>query len=177
MDRNKYYGGESASLTPLEELYSKFGKGGPPDNLGRGRDWNVDLIPKFIMADGELVKLLIHTGVTRYLEFKQIDGSYVYKQDKGGKIHKVPATEAEAIGTSLMGLLEKRRFKNFLQFVYAYDKSNPSTQGGFPPQTPMRAIFDKFSLDANVSDFTGHALALYRDDKLTYNTFLYIKFI
>jgi Rab GDP dissociation inhibitor len=163
MDRNKYYGGESASLTPLEELYSKFGKGGPPDNLGRGRDWNVDLIPKFIMADGELVKLLIHTGVTRYLEFKQIDGSYVYK--KGGKIYKVPATEAEAINTSLMGLLEKRRFKNFLQFVYAYDKSNPSTQGGFPPQTPMRAIFDKFSLDANVSDFTGHALALYRDDK------------
>ena len=25
MDRNKYYGGESASLTPLEELYTKFG--------------------------------------------------------------------------------------------------------------------------------------------------------
>ena len=29
---------------------------------GRSRDWNVDLIPKFLMANGALVKLLIHTG-------------------------------------------------------------------------------------------------------------------
>jgi len=40
------------------------------------------------------VKLLIHTGVTRYLEFKSVDGSYVYKS---GKIHKVPANEKEAL--------------------------------------------------------------------------------
>ena len=39
------------------------------------RDWNVDLIPKFLMANGQLVKLLIHTGVTRYLEFKSIEGT------------------------------------------------------------------------------------------------------
>lgn len=58
------------------------------------RDWNVDLIPKFLMANGQLVKLLIHTGVTRYLEFKSIEGSYVYK---GNKISKVPADEKEAL--------------------------------------------------------------------------------
>ena len=58
------------------------------------RDWNVDLIPKFLMANGQLVKLLIHTGVTRYLEFKSIEGSYVYK---GTKISKVPADEKEAL--------------------------------------------------------------------------------
>ena len=47
---------------------------------------------------GQLVKLLIHSGVTRYLEFKCVDGSYVYK--KGGKIHKVPASESEALTSS-----------------------------------------------------------------------------
>lgn len=46
---------------------------------------------------GQLVKLLIHSGVTRYLEFKSVEGSYVYK--KGGKIHKVPSTETEALAT------------------------------------------------------------------------------
>jgi RAB protein geranylgeranyltransferase component A len=46
---------------------------------------------------GALVKLLIHTGVTRYLEFKSCEGSYVYK---GGKIFKVPADEKEALGSS-----------------------------------------------------------------------------
>uniref|UniRef100_A0A2K6EPM5 Rab GDP dissociation inhibitor n=1 Tax=Propithecus coquereli TaxID=379532 RepID=A0A2K6EPM5_PROCO len=53
MDRNPYYGGESASITPLEDLYKRFKLPGPPPaSMGRGRDWNVDLIPKFLMANG-----------------------------------------------------------------------------------------------------------------------------
>uniref|UniRef100_A0AAY4EMP1 Rab GDP dissociation inhibitor n=1 Tax=Denticeps clupeoides TaxID=299321 RepID=A0AAY4EMP1_9TELE len=52
MDRNPYYGGESSSITPLEELYKRFGlNDSPPESMGRGRDWNVDLIPKFLMAN------------------------------------------------------------------------------------------------------------------------------
>jgi len=34
------------------QLYEHFGKGKAPESLGRGRDWNVDLIPKFLMANG-----------------------------------------------------------------------------------------------------------------------------
>ncbi|XP_060567842.1 rab GDP dissociation inhibitor alpha-like [Ruditapes philippinarum] len=99
MDRNNYYGGESTSLTPLDAVYKHFGMGTAPEDLGRGRDWNVDLIPKFIMGSGKLVKLLIHTGVTRYLEFKCIEGSYVYKGGNNKKIFKVPANEKEALST------------------------------------------------------------------------------
>ncbi|XP_071381652.1 rab GDP dissociation inhibitor alpha isoform X2 [Centroberyx affinis] len=52
MDRNPYYGGESSSITPLEELYKRFNlPDSPPESMGRGRDWNVDLIPKFLMAN------------------------------------------------------------------------------------------------------------------------------
>lgn len=39
------------------------------------------------------MKILVHTEVTRYVDFKVIQGSYVYK---GGKVHKVPGTEEEA---------------------------------------------------------------------------------
>lgn len=45
------------------------------------------------------MKLLIYTGVTRYLEFKSVDGSYVFK-DK--KIHKVPADEREALASGML---------------------------------------------------------------------------
>ena len=73
MDRNKYYGGESASLTPLEDLFSKFGLPEPDQaQYGRGRDWNVDLIPKFLMANGQLVKLLIHTGTAKISIFSYL---------------------------------------------------------------------------------------------------------
>lgn len=36
------------------KLYKRFNlPGTPPESMGRGRDWNVDLIPKFLMANGE----------------------------------------------------------------------------------------------------------------------------
>lgn len=162
MDRNKYYGGASASITPLDDLYTMFNMGKVPESFGRGRDWNVDLIPKLLMANGQLVQLLVHTGVTRYLEFKVIDGSYVYK---AGKLHKVPADEKEALASSLMGLFEKRRFRNFLLFVQDFDVNNPTTWKGVDPKiNTMAQVFEKFSLDQHVADFVGHSMALHSDD-------------
>ncbi|XP_022901713.1 rab GDP dissociation inhibitor alpha [Onthophagus taurus] len=162
IDRNKYYGGESASICPLEELFAKFNVPNPDETYGRGRDWNVDLIPKFLMANGQLVKLLIHTGVTRYLEFKSVEGSYVYK---GGKISKVPVDQKEALASDLMGMFEKRRFRNFLIYVQDFQENDPRTWKDFDPnKATMQALYEKFGLDNNTRDFTGHALALYRDD-------------
>ncbi|KAK7493949.1 hypothetical protein BaRGS_00014831 [Batillaria attramentaria] len=180
MDRNKYYGGESASLTPLQDVFDKFQKK-KTQEYGRERDWNVDLIPKFLMANGQLVKLLIHTGVTRYLEFKSVEGSYVYK-DK--KIYKVPADEKEALSTcvycilpgisicardkygALMGIFEKRRFRNFLQFAQDFDESDPKTWKDLDPnKSTAKELYEKFGLDANTQDFTGHALGLYLNDE------------
>ena len=78
LDRNGYYGADTASLN-LTNLWSMFRPGvESPKEYGHNRDWNVDLIPKFIMANGNLVKMLLHTKVTRYLEWKCVDGSYVY---------------------------------------------------------------------------------------------------
>lgn len=167
MDKNSYYGGESASLCPLEDLYKQFGKTCPEGKFGRGRDWNVDLIPKFIMAHGELTKFLIFTDVTKYLEFKQIDGSYVFK--RGGNVYKVPASDKEALASSLMGILEKRRFRNFLIWVMNFNEEDPKTfQGVDPNKTTMAEVYKKFGLDQNTADFTGHAIALYLNDDYLY---------
>ena len=77
LDRNSYYGAETASLN-LTNLWQMFRPDvPPPKEYGHNRDWNVDLIPKFIMANGKLVKMLLHTKVTRYLEWKCVDASYV----------------------------------------------------------------------------------------------------
>lgn len=164
MDRNKYYGGESTSLTPLNELFKHFSMENTDlDSYGRLRDWNVDLIPKFLMASGELVKLLIHTGVTRYLEFKSVEGSYVMK---AGKIYKVPASEKEALMSDLMGLTEKPRFRSFLQFIQEFNQEDEKTWDGFNASTQtMQDLFSKFDLDPAIADFTGHALALHLNDE------------
>jgi len=163
MDRNSYYGGESASLN-LEQLYEKFGGGNkPPAALGRARDYNVDLCPKFLMTCGNLVKILLQTGVTRYLEFKSVTGSYVCKEKK---IHKVPSTTAEALSSGLMGMFQKRYFKNFLEWLSEYKQEDPKThkKGIDVTKCTVLELFKKFDLDADTIQFCGHAMALQDND-------------
>lgn len=90
------------------------------------------------MSNGQLAKLLLKTRVSRYLEWKSIDGTYVYQIKEGGmfssggpKIEKVPATDKEALSSDLMGLFEKRRCQKFFKFVQKFDPQNPQTHGGF----------------------------------------------
>lgn len=172
VDRNSYYGADCASLN-LTNLWSMFRPGQePPKQYGHNRDWNVDLIPKFIMADGKLVKMLLHTKVTRYLEWKCVDASYVLQYSKGGmfskagnEIHKVPATDKEALASGLMGLWEKKRLGSFYKALSGINFSDSKTWGGFDiMKGTMGELYKKYGLEENTIDFLGHAVALELND-------------
>ena len=71
-----------------------------------------------------------------------------------------------AVDTGLMGLFEKRRFRSLLIYIEEYDPNNDRTWKNFNCKTQsMQELFDKFGLDANTADFTGHALALQLNDE------------
>ncbi|KAH0792210.1 GDP dissociation inhibitor family protein [Histomonas meleagridis] len=161
VDRNDFYGADCASLN-ITQFFQKFFHKDPPAELGPNRDWNIDLIPKFIMADGLLVKVLIHTKVNDSLNFQLIAGSYVYKNKK---VDKVPSTSAEAFSTSLVGLLEKRRLASFLeQVTNIYD--NPSDPKHAKVKTMTAQEFMKsYGLDPSTMTFIGHAMCLEPDDQ------------
>jgi len=170
MDRNDHYGGEAASVN-LEAMFKKYGnyeKGTEPwKKYGRSNDWNIDLVPKLLMSNGELTNILVSTDVTRYIEFKQIAGSFV-QQGNAAKatVAKVPSDAGEALRSPLMGLFEKRRAKNFLQWVGSFEESNPSTHNGMNlSQTTMRQVYDKYGLEPSTRDFIGHSMALYTTDE------------
>lgn len=57
-----------------------------------------------LLLSGQLVRMLLITQVTRYLDFKVIEGSFVYK---AGKIHKVPSTETEALASGKRKMTEQ----------------------------------------------------------------------
>lgn len=125
---------EGASLN-LETLFKKYGNytaGQEPwKKYGRTNDWNIDLVPKFLMANGELTNILVSTDVTRYIEFKQVAGSYV-QQGRGTRatVAKVPSDAGEALRSPLMGLFEKRRAKGFLEWVGSFKEDDPATHKG-----------------------------------------------
>ena len=109
--------------------------------------------------------MLIYTDVHRYVEFKQIEGSYVCKSEKASfRVSKVPANEKEALTSDLLGLLEKRRFKNFLIFVDKFDSEDPATFQGHPGQVTMKELMAKYSLADSTVDFVGHSIALHTDN-------------
>ncbi|KAH6690367.1 GDP dissociation inhibitor [Plectosphaerella plurivora] len=170
IDRNDHYGGEAASVN-LETLFKKYGnyqKGEEPwTKYGRLNDWSIDLVPKFLMSSGELTNILVSTDVTRYLEFKQVAGSYV-QQGQGSKatVAKVPSDAAEALRSPLMGIFEKRRMKSFIEWVGTFNPKDPATHKGLDLNSAtMKEFYDKFSLETGTRDFIGHAMALYTDDE------------
>uniref|UniRef100_A0ACD5XEK1 Uncharacterized protein n=2 Tax=Avena sativa TaxID=4498 RepID=A0ACD5XEK1_AVESA len=162
MDRNDYYGGESTSLN-LTKLWKRFkGSETTPDHLGISKEYNVDMVPKFMMANGALVRVLIRTSVTKYLNFKAVDGSFVYNN---GKIHKVPATDVEALKSNLMGLFEKRRARKFFIYVQDYEEDDTKSHERLDlHKVTTKELISKYGLEDDTVDFIGHALALHRDD-------------
>ena len=174
IDRNPYYGDSGASLN-ITSLWKQFRPNEEvPKELGANRDWNVDLIPKFIMSFGKLVKMIIKTKVSDYLSWKSVDGIFVYQYRKGGffskeggKIEKVPATAKEALSSDLMSLFEKRRCHSFMNFVQEFDLKKPETfkKKEMDPRNVTFAEFIKYwELEDNTIDFLGHAVALYTTD-------------
>ncbi|KAF3925871.1 hypothetical protein ABW20_dc0104179 [Dactylellina cionopaga] len=174
IDSNDYYGGEGASLK-ISQMFTKFiGENSkPPESLGKDRDWNIDLIPKFLMAGGELTRILRQLKqVQENVQFQQISGSYVYRKSGGGMlglggpgIHKVPATATEAATSTLIGILEKGRLKSFLENVAAYDDAKGPLHAGMDlEKETMKSIYDKFKLEEATREVVGHSMALYSDD-------------
>ena len=116
-----------------------------------------------MMASGELVDILVHTDVTRYMEFVQVGGSFVYKQGSG--ICKVPSTPLEAASSSLMGFFEKRRARGFFEYMQGIDPENPGSWDKYDlGRMPFGELAKAFYLDDGTIDFIGHSLALHLDD-------------
>lgn len=174
IDKNAYYGDSGASLN-ITSLWKHFRPNEEvPKELGANRDWNVDLIPKFIMSFGKLVKMIIKTDVTKYLSWKSVNGVFVYQNYKGGfftkdeaLIEKVPATAKEALSSNLMSLFEKNRCKNFMQYLEELDLKDPSSIKK-KEKDPRGVTFGQFvkywDLEENTIDFLGHAVALYTNE-------------
>ena len=123
------------------------------------------------MANGRLVKMLVHTDVTRYLDFKLIEGSYVFRAGSG--IGKVPANGVEALKTGLVGFFQKRKLKSFLDWLAKFDPGvcallnwqrfccappsclNAAKPSGLEGVATMAQLFDKYGLDKDSQEFIG----------------------
>jgi Rab GDP dissociation inhibitor len=105
------------------------------------------------------------------MEFKPVDGSFVYSS-KAGKVCKVPATPEDAMKSSLMGMMEKTRMMQFTLWVNKVKLSDRATWvAGTMKKTTLQLdtitgdkFFAYWGLEKHTIEFLTHACCLYRDE-------------
>ena len=120
------------------------------------------MVPKFPLSKGNMMKAIVHTGCTRYLEFHRCKGAYVTKK---GKPYKVPSNATEAAKTDLVGFFQKLKLKSFLEFVAKVTDDRATWNGMDLLKQPMADVYKKFGLDKDTQEFCGHAMALHLNEE------------
>jgi Rab GDP dissociation inhibitor len=172
IDRNSFYGGESASFN-LSTL-TKFFRGDEAKVAealagDRNSDYCIDIAPKFLMGSGVLVECLAKLIPSDYLQYAKVGGSFVFhyttsgiftKTTVGG-LHQIPTTTTAALGSSLISNMQKLHFPNFMKFIMKYDPADAKTHGSYDMKTlTMAQFYQSYSIDQVGRTFVSHALAL-----------------
>ena len=154
LDKNNYIGSNTVSLN-LKDLFDHFRPViEPSKKYGQSEEWNVDLISKFILSNGNMFKILSKINAFKKLKFKSCNGEYIYRYHSGGffskgrgNIHKISPNEI------------KNKYKKFFEFIQDYEKDNPSTHQKIDPNSDPKCAIEIFGLDQKTFELIGHAFA------------------
>ncbi|CAB1313388.1 unnamed protein product [Coregonus sp. 'balchen'] len=116
--------------------------------------------------DEEYDVIVLGTGLTECI----LSGIMSVKGKKLYKRFSLPGKPPESMGRGLMGIFEKRRFRNFLIFVANYDVNDPKTMEGVDPN---KATMRDFYLDQPCID-TINRIKLYSESLARYGKSPYL---
>ena len=87
----------------------------------KSRFFNIDGASRLLLGSSISVETMIASGVSKYLEFKSIEGVfYINGPDDN---YTVPCTKSDIFSTKLLNALEKRALMKFLQSVVDWGQS------------------------------------------------------
>ncbi|OUM55213.1 hypothetical protein BVG19_g4707 [[Candida] boidinii] len=140
VDCNPYYGDTSATLT-IDQIKSWCENVNlkTPGFIGfekallyiprpyelNSRDYSIDLTPKIMFAQSDLLSLLIKSRVYRYLEFQSLSAFHTFENDTFGKMS---SSKEEIFTDQSLSLSTKRILMKFMKFVFEYDQNLDSNK-------------------------------------------------
>uniref|UniRef100_A0A8C4QHV8 Rab proteins geranylgeranyltransferase component A n=1 Tax=Eptatretus burgeri TaxID=7764 RepID=A0A8C4QHV8_EPTBU len=86
--------------------------------VSNSRKFNIDLAPKVLFARGDLVELLCHSKVSRYLDFKSVSRVLTHLN---GHLMQVPCTRADVFASRDLSVVHKRLLMKFLTFCLDHE--------------------------------------------------------
>ncbi|BEJ16852.1 hypothetical protein CspHIS471_0602530 [Cutaneotrichosporon sp. HIS471] len=151
LDPNEYYGGEQASLT-LDELVAWAGQRADSSSSSPStyvasqrityshasatpltpaleadrRRYSLSLFPSLMPSRGELIDTLIASDVSKYVEFKLLNGVHMAS---GSGFERVPGSKEDVFKDKSISLPEKRKLMKALMFAAGEFEDDPLLVG------------------------------------------------
>eukprot|EP00003_Mantamonas_plastica_P009561 TRINITY_DN1892_c0_g2_i1.p1 TRINITY_DN1892_c0_g2~~TRINITY_DN1892_c0_g2_i1.p1 ORF type:complete len:407 (-),score=110.23 TRINITY_DN1892_c0_g2_i1:96-1316(-) len=127
------------------------------------RKYQIDMSCKVAFSRGDMISLLITSGVGRYLEFKVIDNSFMVTD---GSMQQVPASKADVFQDTTIKPMDKRRLMKFLHFCteYATDEEAMSEVEEFR-YVPFVEFLQHRKLSEALQNFIMYAITLASKDQ------------
>ncbi|CAG8439077.1 1098_t:CDS:10 [Acaulospora morrowiae] len=134
--------------------------------LNESKKYNLDLVPKMLPCRGEFIDTLISSGVSRYLDFKAMDKTYIYSD---GTFDKVPCSKDDVFTSQTISFVEKRTLMRFLTFALDYS-SSPEVYSGFEEKSYVTFLREKFNIEGKLLSAVLYAISLIQTEESGVNT-------
>lgn len=134
VDRNNYYGDEWASFTfqqtidwiKINHPYDKALESIPEELVSKSRMFCIDLCPRLLYSNGDMVDLLVKSNVSRYHEFKN---NIRILSLIGNEIHVMPCRRSDVFTSPLLSdLVDKRKLMKFVEMCIKFDPANDTQE-------------------------------------------------
>lgn len=148
------------------------------DPLEHSRKFNLDVSsPRVLFCADAAVNLMLKSGASHYLEFKNIDASFVCDAD--GRFSTVPDSRAAIFKDRSLSLTEKNQLMRFFKLVQGHlDASNDaySRISDEDLESPFVEFLNKMRLPPKIKSYRSHRPSLsVSDSSFACPDFLYLQ--
>lgn len=159
IDKNDYYGDTSATLTvdQLSKWVNQINSGtlNCYDNaklyvsksISHGkylsRDFGIDITPKILFANSDLLSILVKSRVHQYLEFQSLSNFHTFENDS---FEKLTNSKQDIFTDQNLPLMTKRNLMRFIKFVLNWDEQ-PEIWQAYADKSITEFLVKKFKLE------------------------------
>ncbi|KAI3405687.2 MRS6 [Candida oxycetoniae] len=190
IDNKQYYGDSSSTLTidqlkkwcadvnqnkiPHFQDAQIYIPGGKLNNQYKSKDYGIDLTPKIMFCQSDLLSLLVKSRVYRYLEFQSLSNFHVFENDDFQQ--KINSTTKEDIFIDKsLSLKTKRYLMKFLKFILL-DPDYKQKIKPYATQPVQKFLRDEFKLeDPQINELVFSIGLSYKEQINTKEAFIKIK--
>ncbi|CAH6719113.1 rab proteins geranylgeranyltransferase component A [[Candida] jaroonii] len=122
-----------------------------PQSKFKSKDYGIDLTPKIMFAQSDLLSLLVKSRVYKYLEFQSLSNFHIFENDSFSTKFANASSKEEIFTDQSLSLLTKRYLMKFLKFVLEdnNDEDKRKTLADNAKVTIYDFLSQKFNLETS----------------------------